>query len=320
MSDKPKTISIDEFHWHIGLLKNLHEGLVVIDKNYRIQLWNDFMANHSGHTASEVLDQPLFSLFPELPEQWLRRKMQMVFTLRNRAFITWQERPRLFNFKADRPFSGESKLMHQNLTLIPLTSPNGQVEHLGLIIDDMTDAATSHLQLAQANRELQVLSRTDSLTGLNNRGYWEECLEHEYNRFLRSEQPCCLVMLDIDHFKTINDTYGHPAGDKAIRALSELIRRHIRNTDIAGRYGGEEFGILLPDTRDTQAEVLAERLRLAVQGLEITHRDHQSFVFTVSLGIAQATLDDSDHDHWLRRADQALYQSKLQGRDRTTLL
>lgn len=319
MGDKPQTISIDEFHWHIGLLQNLDVGLVVVDKEYGIQLWNDFMTNHSGLKETEVREKSLFSLFPELPEEWLRRKMKTVFTLGNRAFITWQERPRLFDFKADRPFSGETKLMFQNATLIPLTSPNGQVEHLGIIIYDMTDAATSHLRLAQANSELQILSRTDRLTGLNNRGYWEECLEHEYRRVLRSEQPSCVIMLDIDHFKKINDTYGHPAGDEAIRALSDLIRKHIRTTDIAGRYGGEEFGIILPDTTDTQAEVLAERLRRAVQLLEIDYCG-QNFVFTASLGIAQASAEDSDHDHWLRRADQALYQSKIQGRDRTTVL
>ncbi|TCK08432.1 sensor domain-containing diguanylate cyclase [Marinobacterium mangrovicola] len=319
MSDPRNASAIDKFHWHTELLQNLDVGLVVLDRDYRVQLWNRFMVNHSGMDESGVLTQSIFSLFAELPEKWLKGKMQSVFMLRNRSFITWQERTCLFNFKPDRPFTGKTKQMYQNVTLIPLTNPEGTVTHIGIIIYDMTDAAISHQRLAKANEELQSLSRTDRLTGLNNRGYWEECLEREYNRFLRSGQPSCLIMLDIDHFKKINDTYGHPAGDKAIRALSSLIQNHIRSTDIAGRYGGEEFAILLPDTADYQAEVLAERLRLAVQALEIVYRE-QSFVFTISLGIAQASADDSDHDHWLRRADQALYQSKLQGRDQTTLL
>ncbi|SEG23826.1 sensor domain-containing diguanylate cyclase [Marinobacterium lutimaris] len=319
MSDSLSTAAIDQLHWQTELLQNLDVGLLILDRDYRVQLWNQFMVNHSGMREKSVINQSIFSLFPELPENWLKRKTQSVFMLRNRSFITWQERTALFNFKSDRPFTGNVGQMYQNVTLIPLSGPDGAVTHVGIIIYDMTDAAISQQQLASANKNLQSLSRTDRLTRLNNRGHWEECLEREYKRFLRSNQPGCLVMLDIDHFKQINDTYGHPAGDRAIIALSDLIRHHIRATDIAGRYGGEEFAILLPDTTDSQAEVLAERLRLAVQSLEITYRE-QSFVFTVSLGIAQAAVDDSDHDHWLRRADQALYQSKIQGRDQTTVL
>ncbi|KEA65754.1 diguanylate cyclase (GGDEF domain) with PAS/PAC sensor [Marinobacterium lacunae] len=318
MGQNQQTLSIDAFHWHIGLLQNLDVGLVVLDEQYHVHLWNSFMANYSGLSDSDVRERNLFELFPDLPAQWFKSKLNTVFHLRNRAFITWQERPWLFNFKPNRPFTGKAAQMYQNVTLIPLTSPDGEVHQIGILVYDMTDAAMSHLDLEAANQELARLSRTDRLTGLSNRGYWEECLEHEYDRFLRNHRSSSLIMLDIDHFKKINDTYGHQAGDQVIRSLAQLIKEHIRSTDSAGRYGGEEFGILLPDTSDSHAEVLAERLRRAAQDALIYYGD-ETIRFTLSLGIAESQPDDSHHESWIKRADEALYKSKQGGRNQTTI-
>lgn len=318
MDHNQQTLSIDAFHWHIGLLQNLDVGLVVLDEQHRVHLWNAFMVNYSGMTDSYVRDRNLFELFPELPKEWLTRKLNTLFQLCNRSFITWQERPWLFQFKPSRPLTGKAAQMYQNVTLIPLTSPDGEVHQVGILIYDMTDAAMSHLDLESANEELARLSRTDRLTGLNNRGYWEECLQHEYDRYLRSNRSSSLIMLDIDHFKQINDNYGHQAGDQVIRALAKLIGAHIRSTDSAGRYGGEEFGILLPDTSASHAEVLAERVRRAAQEAKIYY-DDKSITFTLSLGIAESLVEDTDYESWLKRADNALYASKQNGRNQTTL-
>ena len=318
MALKPQTLSIDEFHWHISLLQNLDVGLIVLDRRYRILLWNSFMINHSGRSDSEVRERNLFELFPDLPHDWFKRKLDTVFMLRNRAFISWQERPCLFPFKPDRPITGKAALMYQNVTLIPLASPSGEVDHVGVLIYNVTDAAINHLELETANRELSRLSRTDRLTTLYNRGYWEECLQHEHDRVQRTHRPSSLIMLDIDHFKRINDGFGHQAGDEAIRTLAALIRQHARSTDTAGRYGGEEFGILLPDTTADEARVLAERLRHAIQKTQVEHGGN-SIRFTISLGIAESAISDEEHLQWLERADQALYHSKENGRNQTSL-
>lgn len=319
MKDRSQqTLSIEEFHWHLGLLQDLDVGLIVLDDKYRIQLWNNFMANRSGVTDTQARDQNLFELFPELPADWFQRKLDAVFLLHNRAFITWQERPRLFHFKPDRPITSDATYMYQNVTLIPLSSPDGTVRHIGILIYDMTDVALGHLELAAANRELSRISRTDGLTGLNNRAFWEENLKQEYDRFLRSNTPSSLIMLDIDHFKRVNDTYGHPAGDEVIRTLARLIESHVRSTDIAGRYGGEEFGILLVDTSAERAEVLAERLRRAA--IETLVRvEEKEIVFSISIGIAQSDLGQQDYSGWLSQADHALYQSKQNGRNQVTI-
>jgi predicted signal transduction protein with EAL and GGDEF domain len=138
--------------------------------------------------------------------------------------------------------------MFQNITLIPLTGTSGEVSHICLIVYDVTDVAMSKQAITAANAKLERLSRTDRLTGLNNRGYWEECLAAEFRRFARTGQKATLVMFDIDHFKKVNDTHGHSAGDAVICTIAKLLARCMRDTDIGGRYGGEEFAVVLVDT------------------------------------------------------------------------
>lgn len=306
-----------EFQWQATLLENLDVGVVVLDRNYNIKLWNAFMANHSGKSSDMVRDRSLFELFSEFPHAWFKRKLDTVFMLHTRSFITWQERSWLFKFKPSRPITGRASQMYQNVTLIPLSLVSGQTPYVGILIYDMTDTALSNLDLEVANDELGRLSRTDRLTGLLNRGYWEECLENEFRRFCRTRQSSTLIMLDIDNFKSINDNFGHQAGDQVIRTLANLIKHHIRTTDVAGRYGGEEFGILLVDTDAPRAQILAERLRRAVENCIVHHHNIQ-INFTISLGIAECSETFMEHGQWIEYADQALYQSKKAGRNQLT--
>ncbi len=302
----------------LEMIQTIDVGLVVLDKNYQVQVWNNFMETHSGLRPDQVQAKSLFELFPDLPEDWLRHKIDSVFFLKNRAFTTWEQRPHVFPFKNYRPITGTVDFMYQNITIIPLTSLTGIVTHISLIIYDVTDNAVNKLEALKVNQELQVLSRTDKLTQLYNRGYWQDRLEQEFNRFVRNTSPCSLVMFDIDHFKKVNDTYGHPAGDKIISLVGETLRKIMRKTDIAGRYGGEEFAVILVDTDAAHAQGFCERLRTAVaaikpvvEGIEIP--------FTISLGIAELDEQTASAKEWLANTDQALYQSKNGGRNQTQL-
>ncbi|MFH7588139.1 GGDEF domain-containing protein [Oceanimonas smirnovii] len=304
-----------EFHWLIDMLESVDIGLVVLDKDFSIALWNDFMENHSGLNAAEVRGKNLFSQFPALPEQWLRRKVDTVVTLNTRTFTSWEQRPWLFPFRSTRPITGTHDYMFQNLTIHPLAEPDGSIQRVCLMVYDVTDVATSKLALEQANEQLSLLSITDPLTGLQNRGSWENLLQAEFSRFQRYHQAGTLVMLDIDHFKVINDRYGHPAGDDVIRHLASLIKSLLRDADTAGRYGGEEFALILPQTDAEGAGVIAERLRLAVSSEPVmTHGE--IIHYTISLGLAALTPDLSSAADWLQRADKALYQAKNSGRNR----
>ncbi|WP_420555021.1 diguanylate cyclase [Neptuniibacter marinus] len=309
---------INDLHWTLGLIQNLEVGLVVIDRHACIKLWNGFMANHSGIPAQNVVGENLFKKFPELPENWLNQKLESVFLLRNPAYISWEQRPYLFHFKNNRPITGYSKFMYQNITLIPLTSPTGDVDHIGILIYDVTDTATGQIALEDANKKLKKLSREDRLTGLYNRGYWEECLNQEYARYSRTESVSSLVMFDIDHFKKVNDTYGHQAGDEVIRVISQALQGQARKTDIAGRYGGEEFGAILTGTDGINAMIFAERLRENVESLTVQYGEHL-INCSISLGVSELNLEVQSATAWLEQADKALYKSKQNGRNKVTL-
>lgn len=309
IQDQPLSVQVQ-----LALLENLDVGLTILDSNFQVTSWNQFMANHSGIMPEQMIGTSLFSHFETLDTQWFRRKLNTVLTLHNPAFMTWEERPWLFRFRTYRPITGNTSWMFQNVTLLPLLDNSGRVSHIGIIVYDVTDEAVSRQALKDANRALGLLSRTDQLTQLNNRGFWEKCLEQEYERFVRTQNPTSLIMLDIDHFKQVNDTFGHLGGDAVLIQLAEFIRHVIRSTDIAGRFGGEEFAILLPNTPVANAEILAERLRYTIETHPIIH-DNNTIMVTISLGIAAADSAYMTYQSWLEKADQALYQAKEQGRN-----
>lgn len=164
--------------------------------------------------------------------------------------------------------------------------------------------------------ELKRQARTDVLTGLNNRGHFFELAEPQLARARRHDEPLSLLMLDLDNFKAVNDTYGHHIGDATLRKFSEVCRRTFREIDIIGRLGGEEFAALLPETGGEQAREVAERLRLAVESAPVRLDDGSFIHFTVSIGVASFTPTDVRVDAILKRGDSALYQAKHGGRNR----
>lgn len=309
---------LKEFHWLMNMIQTMDVGLVVLDRDYSIRVWNGFMANHSGKAPHDVIGRKLFDMVNDIPEKWFRHKAESVFQLKNRAFTTWEQRPYLIRFKNYRPITGTADFMYQNITLIPLMAVDGSVKQVGIIIYDVTDMAVGKIQLEQVNRRLESLSRTDRLTELNNRGYWEESLVAEFQRVRRTKAPCTLVMFDIDHFKNVNDTYGHQAGDEVIRTTARLLRECKRTTDIAGRYGGEEFAVILIDTSAEGAWLFAERLREKVAAHPVTH-EGKKIAFTISLGIAECTEGTGDHQQWIACSDQALYRAKDSGRNKSVI-
>jgi diguanylate cyclase (GGDEF)-like protein/PAS domain S-box-containing protein len=182
---------------------------------------------------------------------------------------------------------------------------DGQDALLAAIVD-----ITAHRQKQQ---NLQEQAMHDPLTGVFNRRYVEDVLRSEIERAQRHERPLAVAMLDADHFKSINDTYGHPTGDEVLRAISDRCKRALRSNDIFGRYGGEEFVIVFPETQLEDARSVAERLRVAVAGAPIRAGDNALDV-TVSIGLA-AFAQGEDIEKLFQRADAALYTAKQDGRN-----
>jgi len=309
---------LKEFHWMMDMLQNIEVGLAVLNKNNEVQLWNSFMENHSGILASATRNRNLLDLFPEIDKGWFQHKVESVFHLKTSAFSTWEQRPYIFKFKNYRPITGIAEFMYQNMSIFPIVSTNGEVDNICIIIYDVTDVATNRDALKKVNSQLEQLSRTDRLTGLNNRGYWQECQERAFSYFKRYKNKTSLVIFDIDHFKKVNDTYGHQAGDEVIRQCSNALIESARDVDICGRYGGEEFVVLLSESNDKNAMIFSERLRKKVENLLVVHGEHK-IKFTVSLGICQLNEKIESPLQWLENADNALYQSKENGRNQSQI-
>ena len=170
------------------------------------------------------------------------------------------------------------------------------------------------VQLSRSKKTLQKLSTTDSLTGLMNQGAWRDLLYGAFRHAQVSGRPGTVAVIDIDHFKAINDTYGHIVGDSALKQLSSALIASLRQTDLAGRYGGDEFCVILPDTTLPQAVELLDRLRRTVH----EHSDIRlpGMKLSLSIGIAAYGPHLADAELWLHEADMALYAAKSTGRNR----
>jgi len=311
-------INIKDIHWLMDMLQSIDVGLIVLDRKYNVMIWNSFMENHSGVSPAIIKEKVLFDIFPSIPEGWFKQKSESVFLLKSSTFTIWEQRPYLFQFKNYRPITGSADYMYQNITFIPLASADNKVNHVGILIYDVTDIAVNKIKLEEANKKLNNLSKTDHLTQLNNRGAWEGYLKNEFNRSKRSKHKCSVVMFDIDHFKNVNDTYGHQAGDEVIRRTSALLKETMRETDIAGRYGGEEFGVILVDTSAKDALAFTERLRKRIED-EVVKYETFKIKYTISLGISEISLNCETYKTWLEQSDKALYVCKESGRNQSQI-
>lgn len=183
-------------------------------------------------------------------------------------------------------------------------------------VNDLAEARSAQelAQLQQRIAALEKLSATDYLTGVWNRAHMDHVIDGELERSARLRQPLSLMLLDIDHFKTINDTYGHQAGDEVLRELVGVTRAGIRNADLLFRWGGEEFAVLATSTGYRNTSVLAEVLRCKIEQHCFPHVG----ALTVSIGVAEHSASETA-DAWFRRADQALYLAKGGGRNRVVV-
>lgn len=172
-------------------------------------------------------------------------------------------------------------------------------------------------ELEEANQKLELMSITDPLTGIYNRRYFDHALMEEYARAFRQRRPLGVLIVDVDHFKNINDHYGHLIGDEVLKLLASLLKKELRrSTDLVARYGGEEFVVVLPETDQAGAVQVAERIRQDVMTLDLSEH-HADLAITVSIGVfSQVPTQDSELYWWVKNADDALYQAKESGRNK----
>ena len=188
------------------------------------------------------------------------------------------------------------------------------------LMTDVTQIKKAEAALTDVNQRLMNLASEDGLTGLSNRRAFDVALRRAFGQSRRNGTPLSLLLVDVDHFKAYNDTYGHPAGDNCLRTIGNLLRMTLRRpSDVAARYGGEEFAAILPDTPEEGAMQLAEKLRKSILGLGMEHTGTKLGAVTVSIGVATMAAGSlvAHHDELMARADAALYAAKAGGRNRT---
>lgn len=174
-----------------------------------------------------------------------------------------------------------------------------------------------HHMLNDYNRKaFEKLAHTDALTGLNNRRYFESLAKQHVQEHFESPNPTTLLVFDVDHFKNINDSYGHDVGDRVLQMIADVSHKEMRHTDILARYGGEEFIALLTATNSDDAIKIAERLRARIANIVVKMNDGSDFGFTVSIGITILETFETDLNILIKQADIALYQAKANGRNR----
>jgi diguanylate cyclase (GGDEF)-like protein/PAS domain S-box-containing protein len=187
------------------------------------------------------------------------------------------------------------------------------------LLTTATETAALSLSNIMLQNTLRQLSIRDSLTGLYNRRYMVESLARELSRAHREQVPVSALMFDIDHFKAFNDTYGHDGGDALLRSLGEFLKQNTRGEDIVCRYGGEEFVLVLPNTRNHSAVIKAEALRINVSKLEVAHLNRRMRNCTISIGVASYPQNGQTADELLKAVDDALYTAKREGRNRVVI-
>ena len=262
---------------------------------------------YANRHLAEVFGRPVDEIVGRLDSELMPREAADAF---------WEKD--LHMLATGKRYAGEESLVdsagrlrHYWSVVVPWPDFNGSPALIGLV----TDITEQHA----LKEELQRQVRTDSLTGIANRRSFQERAEAEFARSRRYGIPLSLVAIDIDHFKRINDDYGHAVGDRVLQDFAACCQRALREEDLCARTGGEEFCILLPDTDADAARAIAERIRLMAASCRPCP-EHPALTITASFGIACVEASDRSFDTVFSRADRALYAAKQQGRDRTCVL
>lgn len=305
---------------HLQLLNHLSIGIAVIDREMKIVFWNQWMAEHSLINREQGTGQCIDDLFPSLRKAKFAKRAKEVQENNQPVFFNNKINPHMFPFYAGRSYI-EKKLapMEQTVILSPLRDEEGNTEQILVSVFDISDWISHQNALLQSKEELERLSHTDDLTQIPNRRNILETLTAEMQTHHRKKRPLSIAMLDIDHFKKINDDFGHQCGDLVLHELAQFVFAQLRAYDTLGRYGGEEFLLILPETSSEQAFAICDRIRKAIQD-KVHKYNGRGIQVTASIGIAaRASEENATLSTLIKEADRCLYIAKETGRNRTEI-
>lgn len=288
-----------------AVIETAMDGVMIVGEEHRIQIFNPACERMFGWKAEEIIGRQISELVGG--ENRTLRGSQLAFDELMGPLPSSDFAPGQVRTVRGRRRDGTTFPLEVSLSR---TTIEGGPVYVA-IARDVTEAV-------RARQELFALATKDALTGLRNRRYFLEGAETEFARARRHGRGFSLLILDVDHFKKVNDTYGHAAGDRCLQGLAEVCNRNLREVDLIGRLGGEEFAVAMPEADLATARLVAERLRQQIAENEVAG-DQGPLRITVSIGVSSARPEDKGLDQTLRRADQALYTAKNSGRNRVAV-
>ena len=305
------------------LHESMMDGFVSVDMDGKILEYNEIFIDMLGYSKDEIVQLTFRDI---TPEKWHAFENDIVENqiLKNGYSQVYEKEYR----------RKDGVIFPVELHTVLLRDDQGNPVGMWASIRDITERKRAELELRymkvgleSANVELKAalalqkeLAHTDTLTGINNRRHLYELAEHEFEIASRYQQPLSAIMFDIDHFKEVNDTFGHAVGDQILQRVTEVACTKLRSADVIGRYGGEEFVIIMPMTNAKQAFPLAERIRVGVAAIRVPTEKGDAAV-TLSIGIVEIIhgAQDKSAESLIRRADKAMYAAKQAGRNRTEI-
>jgi len=285
------------------IFDSVRDPFIILDSDYKIIKANQAYSDLKSITLDDLIDEKCYAV------------------TRDRSSVC-AECIVAKTFRSGDPAAKEKKVVTETgleewleIYTYPILDQEGVVTHVIEYVRNITDRKRAEEESQRFIKELETLSSEDGLTGLQNRRMIFERLRHEIERVKRYNAELSLIFCDLDYFKEINDNYGHKAGDEVLKTIAAILLRSVRTSDVVGRYGGDEFLIVLPQTSLKGAQELAERIRVSVQETKFEMPDGKSVGTTMSIGVAFYDGTETDVDALLSRIDTALYVSKRSGKN-----
>jgi diguanylate cyclase (GGDEF)-like protein/PAS domain S-box-containing protein len=285
------------------IFESFHDPFNIVDRDYRLIKFNDAYARMRNKLPKDLFGKKCHEALYQRTSPCHGCIVEKTFQSTDPCAVEKQV-----------TLSGGSKIWLEIYTY-PILDRDRHVTHVIEYARDITDRKKVEVEKNQLIRKLNHLSTSDCLTGLFNRRALSDTLRHEIDRAQRYCSELSLILCDVDNLKRINDTCGHAAGDKALQAAAEALRNSLRKTDIMGRYGGDEFMVILPETSPEGAKSLAEKIRVSVLELDLGDQWNRHGGISLSIGVAGCCTATDNIETLIKRADIALYASKRNGRN-----
>jgi diguanylate cyclase (GGDEF)-like protein/PAS domain S-box-containing protein len=288
------------------MLENFYEGVYFVDSKRTITFWNKGAERISGYSAAEILGKHCYdNILNHVDEAGNKLCLQGCPLQKTIEDGLMRESPVYLHHK-------DGHRVPVSIRTIPLYEDRKVIG----AVEIFTDQEEQFNQLKDL-KELKALALNDQLTGLPNRRHLDQVLEAKWLEYENLDRPFGLIFMDIDHFKAVNDTYGHDMGDEVLKMVAKSTRAALRRDDLVGRWGGEEFIIVLSDADPDMMKVVSEKVRMLIES-SVLKLEEEELSVTVSLGVTMPFFEDS-LTGMIKRADEKMYESKKNGRNQVTI-